>query len=131
MQHLPKPCIWAGMTFMLVIGAIHLLVMPHAVDHAVYTGILFLVGVIGAFLAAMGIQEGALVRGWLLGTAVAGATLAGFIVNGTVGLPGLSADPQLWQEPLGIIALVAESLMLLVAFWAYEAARHIRHTIAA
>jgi hypothetical protein len=121
MRTLPKPCAWAGMTFMLVIGAVHLIVSPHAFDDAGYKGILFLAGVIGAFFAAMGIQEGALVRGWLLGTLVAGATLAGFVANATVGLPGLHANPQIWLEPLGMIALLCEILMLVVAFWAYEA----------
>ena len=131
MQNLPKPCIWAGMTFMLVIGAVHLLVIPHAFDDAGYKGILFLVSVIGAFFAAMGIQEGALVRGWVLGTLVAAVTIAGFVAEGTVGLPGLSADPLTWQEPMGIIALAAESLMLIVALWAYEAAHHARRSITA
>jgi hypothetical protein len=131
MQNLPKLCIWAGMTFMLVIGAVHLLVVPHAFDDAGYIGVLFLVSVVGAFFAAMGIQEGAPVRGWLLGTVVAGAALAGFIANGTIGLPGLSPDPQTWQEPMGIIALVAESLMLVAAFWAYRAAQRTRHMLAA
>ncbi|HEU5100661.1 MAG TPA: hypothetical protein VFU22_16640 [Roseiflexaceae bacterium] len=124
MRTLPKPCAWAGMTFMLVIGSIHLIVSPHAFDDAAYKGILFLIGMIGAFMAAMGIQEGALMRGWVLGTLVAGATAAGFIANGTVGLPGLNANPQVWQEPLAIIALACEVLMLVVAFWAYEATRH-------
>ena len=124
MRTLPKLCTWTGMMFMLVIGAVHLIVSPHAFDDATYKGILFLAGVIGAFFAAMGIQEGALVRGWLLGTLVAGATLAGFVANATVGLPGLQANPQIWLEPLGIIALMCEILMLVVAFWAYEVAHH-------
>jgi hypothetical protein len=117
------------MTFMLVIGSAHLLLAPHAFDDAAYKGILFLISVIGAFFAAMGIQEGAHIRGWGLATLVAGATIVGFVTDGTVGLPGLSADPQTWQEPLGIIALVAESLMLTVAFWAYRAARHMQRIV--
>ena len=124
MRTLPKPCAWAGMTFMLLIGSIHLIVSPHAFDDAAYKGILFLVGVITAFMAAMGIQENALLRGWVLSTLVAGATVAGFIANGTIGLPGLPANPQAWQEPLGVIAFVSASLMLLAAVWAYEAGRH-------
>jgi hypothetical protein len=112
------------MMFMLVIGAVHLIVTPHAFDDAGYKGILFLIGVIGAFFAAMGIQEGALVRGWVLGTIVAGLSTAGFIANATVGLPGLPANAQVWQEPLAVLALVCEVLMLVVALWAYEAARH-------
>jgi hypothetical protein len=112
------------MTFMLVTGAAHLIAAPNAFDDAGYKGLLFLLGVVGAFMAAMGIQEGAFVRGWVLGTLVAGATVAGFVAAGTIGLPGMSADPLVWQEPLGVIALVSETLMLLVALWAYEAARH-------
>jgi hypothetical protein len=131
MQHLPKLCIWAGLTFMLLVGAIHLLVVPHAFDDANYKGILFLAVVVCAFFAAMGIQEEAPMRGWGLGTLVAVVTLVGFVANGTVGLPGLSADPQTWQEPLGVIALAAEILMLLAAGWAYLAARHTRHALAA
>lgn len=131
MQYLPKPIIWAGMTFMLVTGAVHLIVSPHAFDDATYKGVLFLASVFGAFIAAMGIQEGALGRGWVLGTLVACATVAGFIANGTIGLPGLSPDPQAWQEPLGVLVLVSESLMLLVALWAYGAARHSTRPIAA
>ena len=131
MQHLPKPCRWTGMNLMLVIGAVHLLVVRQAFEDASYKGILFLAIVICAFFAAMGIQEGALARGWGLGTLVAGATLAGFVANGIVGLPGLSADPQSWQEPMGVIALAAEALMLSAAFWALLAARHMRHALAA
>src|SRR5690349_13208903 len=96
MQSLPKLCIRAGMTFMLVIGAVHLLVIPHAFDDAGYKGVLFMIAIVGACFAAMGIQEGALLRGWILGILVAGATLVGFVADGTIGLPGLSADPQTW-----------------------------------
>ena len=130
MQNLPRPCVRAGMMFMLVIGAVHLLMLRHAFDDAGYKGVLFLIGVIAAFFAAMGIQESALIRGWVLGTLVAGATIIGFIADGATGLPGLPADSQTWQQPMGIIALVAESLMLVIAFWAYLAARHTRYSIA-
>jgi hypothetical protein len=118
------------MALMLATGAAHLIAAPHAFDDAGYKGGLFLAGVIGAFMAAMGIQEGALVRGWVLGTVVAGMSVAGFVAAGTVGLPGLSADPRVWQQPLAILAFVSESLMLLVALWAYEAARHSGRRIA-
>jgi hypothetical protein len=112
------------MTFMLVIAGVHLLMVPRAFDDAGYKGILFLIAVVCALFGAMGIQEEAPIRGWVLATLVAAATIAGFVVDGTVGLPGLPADPQTWQEPLGLIALAAEIPMLLVALWAYEAARH-------
>ena len=129
MQNLPKPCVWAGMTFMLVIGSVHLLLAPHAFDDATYKGILFVAGAIGALFAAMGIQEGGLIRGWALGTLLASATIAGFVADGTIGLPGLSADPQTWQEPLGILALMAESFMLAVAVWVYRAAWRTRRMV--
>jgi hypothetical protein len=131
MQYLPKPCRWAGMTSMLVIGAVHLLVIRQAFDDAGYKGLLFLVVVICAFFAAMGIQEGALIRGWELGSLVAGMTCAGLIANGTVGMPGLPANAQMWQEPMGLIALAAEILMLAAALWALLAARRTRHAFAA
>ena len=135
MQNLPKPLVWSGMALMLAISFAHLIVAPYAFEDAAYKGVLFVASAVCALIAAMGIQEGGALRGWGLGSIVAGATFAGYLANGTVGLPGLPAEPDAWREPLGLIALLAEGLMLVVTFWgfglAHRGARRTAHHPAA
>ena len=123
MQTLPRPVVWAGITCAFVMSFAHLIVAPYAFEDATYKGLLFVAGAVCALIAATGIQEGHLVWGWGLASAVAGMAFAGFIASTTVGLPGLAAQPAAWREPLGMIALVAEGLMLGLVFWVAIASR--------
>jgi uncharacterized membrane protein len=123
MQNLPKPVVWAGISFMLVTSFIHLVVAPYAFEDALYKGVLFVVSGISALIAAMEIQEGCRVWGWGLASIVAGATLASYLANVTIGLPRLPAEPKAWPEPLALIALLAEGLTLVLAGWVFGAAR--------
>jgi hypothetical protein len=122
-QNLPKPVVWAGITFMLVTSFVHLVVAPYAFEDAMYKGLLFIVCAISALFAAMGIQEGHRIWGWGLANIVAGATLASYLANATIGLPGLPVQPDAWQEPLALVALTAEGLMLGLTGWVFGAAR--------
>jgi len=117
MRHYSKPVIWAGIASMFVIGAVHLLVSPHAFDDAPAKGMLFIAGTLCALIAAAGIQEEQSVWGWGLGALIAVATLAGYLANITVGLPGLPPQPEAWHEPMGRVALIAEALMIAAAGW--------------
>jgi hypothetical protein len=123
MQNLPKPLVWAGMALMLVSGSIHLIVAPYALEDAAYKGGLLVAAAIGALIAATGIQESSRVWGWGLGSLVALIALAGYVANSTVGLPGLPAEPGAWHDPLGIVALVTEGALVVLAVVAFLAAR--------
>ena len=124
MQNLPKPLVWAGMTLMLLTGFIHLISAPYAFEDGVYKGGLLVIAGISGLIAATGIQEGARGWGWGLASLVAVAALAGSMANSTVGLPGLPAEPDAWQNALGLVALVAEVGVIVVAAVAFRAARH-------
>jgi hypothetical protein len=124
MQNLPKPVIWVGMACMLATSFVHLIVTPYAFEGAIYKGVLFIIGAISALIAAMGIQERHGVWGWGLASIVAGAALASYLANVTIGLPGLPAEPQAWPEPLTLIALLAEGLTLVLAGWVFGTTRH-------
>ena len=124
MHKLPKPLVWAGMALMLITAFVHLISAPNAFEDGWYKGGLLVVVTISALLAATGIQEGEWAWGWGLGSLVAVAALVGYMANSTVGLPGLPADGDAWGNPLGIVAVVAEGLLVLLAVGAFGAARH-------
>jgi hypothetical protein len=102
---------------MFAISFVHLIVAPHAFDDAFVKGLLFVALAICALIAAAGIQEGEVIWGWGMGALIACLSLAGYLANLTVGLPGLPAQPGVWQEPLAVVALAAEGLMVVTAAW--------------
>jgi hypothetical protein len=60
---------------------------------------------------------------WLLAAAAAAASvMAGFVINRTVGLPNATDDIGNWTEPLGLVSLVVEGLVIAVAAGGYAAA---------
>lgn len=53
--------------------------------------------------------------GWLLAAGVAAGPLLGYVLSRGPGLPGYTDDKGNWTEPIGIISLVVEGLLLLLA----------------
>jgi hypothetical protein len=51
----------------------------------------------------------------LAAAGLAGAVLAGYVINRTVGLPNATGDIGNWTEPLGLASMVVEALVLAVA----------------
>jgi hypothetical protein len=130
MQHLPKPLVWAGISLMLLTSFIHLISATDAFKDATYKGGLLVIVGMSALIAATGIQEGARGWGWGLGSLVAIAGLAGYMANSTIGLPGLPAEPDAWQNALGLVALVAEGGLVLLAAGVFYITRRPSRSIA-
>lgn len=53
--------------------------------------------------------------GWVLAIGVAAGPLLGIIVSRSVGLPDATDDIGNWTEPLGVLAMVVESALLVLA----------------
>lgn len=70
-----------------------------------------LAGVICAVLLLTGRRS----AGWLLAVGVAAGPLAGYIVTRTVGLPDATDDIGNWGEPLGVVSLIVEAVLLILA----------------
>jgi hypothetical protein len=102
----------AGITLILVTGAIHFIDAPGSFGDATYKGLLFLANGMAAIVAAFGIYRGERSWGWGLGVLVAGGALVGYVMSRTVGLPGLA--PDIWLEPLGILSLMAEAAFIVL-----------------
>ena len=55
------------------------------------------------------------VEGWYLGGATAAATLIGYVLTRTTGLPGSAGDIGNWSEPIGTWSLLFEGLAVALA----------------
>jgi len=62
-------------------------------------------------------------RWCLLAGLVAGATMVGYVLSRTTGLPGSGTDIGNWAEPLGVAALFVESVVLALSVYAYGLGR--------
>jgi hypothetical protein len=112
MRATPTAVQGAGIVLILVTGAIHFIDAPGSFGDATYKGWLFLANGIAAVVAAVGIHRGERTWGWGLGVLVAGGALVGYVISRTVGLPGLA--PDVWLEPLGILALMVEAAFIVL-----------------
>jgi hypothetical protein len=70
--------------------------------------------VAGVVVAALLLANQARV-GWLLSLGVAAGPLAGYALSRGPGLPDYTDDIGNWTEPLGVISLIVEALLLILA----------------
>jgi hypothetical protein len=102
-----------GAAALVGIALTHLLDLGGKLEETPYVGVAF----IGLILASL-LLAGVLVRrddtrAWFAGGLVAAATVIGFVVSRTVGLPGAPADDiGNWLEPLALAALLAEGVVI-------------------
>ncbi len=101
---------------LLGISLIHVLDVKDKFEEVPYLGVLFL-----ALIAASLILALLLVRSddplvWLAAAAVAGATIVGYVLSRSTGLPGEGgAEVGNWWETLGLASLFVEGGLVLLA----------------
>ena len=70
------------------------------------------VGGVAAALLLLARRERA---GWIIGVGVAAGPLLGYVLSRGPGLPNYSEDIGNWGEPLGVLSLVVEAALLVIA----------------
>jgi hypothetical protein len=105
---------WLAIAAILGTGLIHVVEAPEAFGEATYKGVLFIGNGVGALVAAIGIYRDQRALGWLLGVLVAGGAIIAYVASRTIGLPGLPAEPDAWLEPVGVAALLCETLFVIL-----------------
>ncbi len=103
---------WLSVAVIVIIGLIHLYMVPQEYGETPYMGILFGINFIAAIIAGVGIYRRE-TWGWLLGVAIAAGSLLGYIVSRTVGFPGMEIEE--WLQPLGVFSLLVEGGFVLLA----------------
>jgi hypothetical protein len=82
--------------------------------------------VAGVVVAALLLANQARV-GWLLSLGVAAGPIVGYVLSRGPGLPDYTDDIGNWTEPLGVISLIVEAILLILAAASLVISRRARH----
>jgi hypothetical protein len=118
----------AGAVLALAVTIIHVIDeggFPGQVDPA-YVGVgYYLLEAAGVVVAAalLARREGIVNRlGWWLAAGVGLGPFLGYLLSRGPGLPNYSDDKGAWLEPLGVLSLVVEAALIVLAFTALRTA---------
>lgn len=100
---------------LLGIALVHLLDLPGKIHETPYLGWAYIGLIVAATVVAIGLVLRDERRVWQASFAIAAVTLAGFIVNRTVGMPNAMDDIGNWLEPLGLASLFVEGVVVVVS----------------
>jgi hypothetical protein len=105
---------------LVAIALIHFLDLFSKFRETPYLGVAYLALIFASLAVGARLLHAGSARLWMLAGALAAATLTGYVLSRSVGLPRAAADIGNWQEPLGLASLFVEGLV--VALSAYAAA---------
>jgi hypothetical protein len=115
----------AGIAGLASIIAIHATELAGKVDEVAYLGFGYVALIAAAFVAIVMLAVGD-PRAWRLAGATAAATLVGFVLTRTTGLPGSTDDIGNWSETLAVWSLVSEIGVVVLAMAALRPSRRPR-----
>jgi hypothetical protein len=93
---------------------IHLTEMSGKFSEVPYLGVGYAMLVVACLVAAVGVVRGDR-RGWILAGFAAAATIVGFTLTRTTGLPGSMDDIGNWSEKIAVYSLIAEGIVVAVS----------------
>jgi hypothetical protein len=103
---------------------VHLVDSPDKFAETPYVGVLFLALIAASLVIAELIVRGSGSPAWIAGAGLAAATILGYVVSRTIGLPGAPEDDLgNWLEPLGMVSLLVEAIVVWVCLTGWLSAR--------
>jgi len=109
------PLRWLAAVCLAVIAGVHIAIAPEHLHEAPYAGVLFLVLAAAALVAAGLVLTTNHPLVWTATAALSLSALVAYLMSRSVGLPSLSDDIGDWLNPLGVIAVVCETAVVLIA----------------
>ena len=118
---------WLLVAAALVAAVAHVPVTPEHLEEAPYMGVLFVL----LTLACLGLSTVVAVRGAPLEYAAAGVVcglaVVGYVATRLVAFPQLADDVGNWFEPLGVVSVLSELVVVACAVTALRRAPRPRH----
>lgn len=110
-----SPWRWPSAAIALIVAATHVPITGEHLSEAPYIGWSFVaLEVTAVVLAAALVVRDVTIVWWAAG-AVPALAIVAFVITRTVALPQIADDVGNWTEPLGVVALVAEGMLVVLA----------------
>ena len=97
----------------------------HTTDPKVL-GVMYIALMVASVVVAFYLLHTGSTLAWAAAGLLAAATLIGFVLSRTTGLPNVSDDIGNWTEPLGLASMFVEGAVVILAAYAWSLARHER-----
>lgn len=122
-QPLRVPYRWIMIAAAVVAAIAHLPVIAPHLEEAPYMGVLFIVLTLACLTlaAAMAVHDSAVV--YALSVLTCGLAVIGYAATRLIGFPMLADDVGNWLEPLGVVSIVSESIVVIGALSALAGGR--------
>jgi hypothetical protein len=115
-----------GFVGMLAIALIHVLDVIGKIKETPYLGVMYIALMVASVVVAFSLLHTGSALAWAAAGLLAAATLTGFVLSRTTGLPRASDDIGNWTEPLGLASMFVEGAVVVLAGYAWALARHER-----
>jgi hypothetical protein len=106
-----------GIGGLATVIAIHTSELSGKVEETAYLGFGYVL-LIAASLVSIVMLAQRDVRGWYLGGLTCAATIIGFVLTRTTGLPNAKGDIGNWGETIAVWSLIAEGVVVLLTLFA-------------
>ena len=111
-----------GCVGMLAIALIHLLDVIGKIKETPYLGVMYIALMAASVAVAFYLLHTGAPLAWAAAGLLAAATLAGFVLSRTTGLPNASDDIGNWTEGLGLASMFVEGAVIVLAGYALSPA---------
>ena len=115
-----------GFVGMLAIALIHLLDVIGKIKETPYLGVMYIGLMVASVLVAFYLLHTGATRAWAAAGVLAAATLIGFVLSRTTGLPNAKDDIGNWTEALGLASMFVEGAVIVLAGYALSLGRRER-----
>lgn len=112
-----SPFRYIGASACLTAAAVHLAITEDHLHEAAYIGVLFIVLSVACCVEAALLVQRDERWVWAAAGITCGLAIAAYVWSRAIGLPQIHDDIGRWTEPLGVVALLSEGLVVLLA-WA-------------
>lgn len=133
---LPASLRWPTAAALTVAAVAHVPVIPEHLREAPYMGVLFIAfTVVAALLAFVVAVRGSASTPFVVSGVVCGSAIAAYCLTRLVAFPQLADDVGNWGEPLGVVSIASEAVVLALsvaaATWFRPAGSRLRAASAA
>ena len=106
---------WPAAACLAITAGVHIAIAPQHLREAPYAGVLFLALAAAALAIALLLVATNHSVAWTGAASLSLSALVAYLASRSIGLPSLGDDIGDWLNPLGVLALVAETAVLLIA----------------